>query len=530
MQFIRTGIEQIRRLLASLTTAAKVAIGLLVAMMAVALGLLIAYGGQPEMVAVFNAPLSGEELGHAEHVLSREDVNVKVEGGKLMVPIGEREKAFAALAYENLLPADSVSAFEELAKSGDWSRTDAESRRLWHQAKQAKLSQLVTLLPGVRKAQVILEEGRPRKLGTPGQAATASVSVTLRNGLTMKSKLRAGIADLIAGAVTGMNRADVSIIDATNGRSYRVREDDSGGSDALEQITEVDNYYRKKVVEHLAYIPNVIVTVSSVEDNTHRSETVDTKYDDAKFAVVDETAESMTDSTSSNGGEPGIRPNTGGRVAETAGSGGSSVEKTGAGLAVRFGETTTRTLKGKRISDHMFATVNVPLDYLVEVYKKRGGTQQDPGETELMPHISRIRDDVMKIVRAEDASLVKVDWFIDGQPEPSVEVAQAGMVTTVTQYGKPAALGVLAAGALVMVLMFTRRRHPTPPTVEIPEPFDFGEDTTVDVLEGNEASLEALELAEGDIRAQRIVEQVSQMVKDRPESATALVRRWIGEN
>ena len=47
---------------------------------------------------------------------------------------------------------------------------------------------------------------------------------------------------------------------------------------------------------------------------------------------------------------------------------------------------------------------------------------------------------------------------------------------------------------------------------------------------GGDASLDAMELDEEAIRAQQVVEQVSKLVKENPDSAAAMVKRWMNRS
>jgi len=533
MQILRNYVEQIRKLLGGMSVAAKMAVGLLMVVIVAMVALLIAYGGRPDMVAVFKAPLSGEDLGAAEHILRREDIEVEVNNGQLMVPAEKREAAYAALAFEAILPADSVSEFEQLAREPSMWRTESQDRRLWHQAKQSKLSQLIGMFPPVTKAQAIVEAGQPKKLGTPAVSATASVHVTLKRGESMSTKLRAAIADLVAGSVPGMDRSNVRIVDATNQRSYRVKEQEDLGADTLENVAEMESYYRKKVEDLLYYIPNVIVSVYAVPDPVKSERSVDKDYEPPVSEVLESSISSATGVVAS-GGEPGVSTNTGVRLpSAAAGGGGGSTETSDESMTVRFPERWVETLKGGGVTERISASVAVPLEYLVSVCKQRDGLDEGPSEAQLNIQIDHIQGQVINALglAAAQADLVKVAWYIPGVAAEPEAAAEAGVLTTVAHYGKPAALGALALGALLMVVMFARRRHaPVPQQEQVPSIFAGGLTERVGLVKGGDVALEGVELNDDQVRAQRVVEQVGQMVKEKPDSAASLVKRWMDES
>jgi flagellar biosynthesis/type III secretory pathway M-ring protein FliF/YscJ len=55
------------------------------------------------------------------------------------------------------------------------------------------------------------------------------------------------------------------------------------------------------------------------------------------------------------------------------------------------------------------------------------------------------------------------------------------------------------------------------------------EDIAGDVSEGS-STLDGMELDEDSVKAQQMVEQVSTMVKENPDGAANLVKRWLNRN
>jgi flagellar biosynthesis/type III secretory pathway M-ring protein FliF/YscJ len=59
-----------------------------------------------------------------------------------------------------------------------------------------------------------------------------------------------------------------------------------------------------------------------------------------------------------------------------------------------------------------------------------------------------------------------------------------------------------------------------------PPPLVVGEDLAGEVGEGN-ALLDGMELDDDAVRAQQMIGQVSSMVKENPDAAAQLVKRWL---
>jgi flagellar biosynthesis/type III secretory pathway M-ring protein FliF/YscJ len=110
-----------------------------------------------------------------------------------------------------------------------------------------------------------------------------------------------------------------------------------------------------------------------------------------------------------------------------------------------------------------------------------------------------------------------------------------GAVTgLLTRHAKEIAVGVLAVVSLFMVSGMVRRGA-TVSTIAQPielraaAPLAVDEDVAGEVGEGG-AMLDGMELDEDTIKAQQMVEQVATLVKENPDSAASLVKRWLNRN
>jgi flagellar biosynthesis/type III secretory pathway M-ring protein FliF/YscJ len=99
-------------------------------------------------------------------------------------------------------------------------------------------------------------------------------------------------------------------------------------------------------------------------------------------------------------------------------------------------------------------------------------------------------------------------------------------------HAKEIALGMLAIMSLFMASMMVRKSTPAvvpalsqanpsvPPALLSTEPI-AGE------AAGGDALLDGMELNEEAVKAQHMVNQVSTMVRENPDAAAALVKRWL---
>lgn len=526
MRFLTMWMRQIRQTLEGMNTSSKVALVLLVILVGGCLfWLTYSYAAKPELVPVFSAPLADEQLGQAKTLLQRGDIPAELENGRILVPVDRQEEAYALLAYESLTPSgSSADDLQKMLLEPSMFTAENQNVRLWHEAKQAKLSKLIAQFPHVRSAQVIVERGQPRKLGSPEIPGSASVTLTLKPGQSMSRKITEAVADLVSGAFAGLDRSQVRIV--ADGRSYRVSEEDDFSGRMLEEVAELERHYSKKIVDVLS-IADLRVSVNIIPDTTVSASMEEVNYDEpvvAKVASAMENAEGMGQPA----GEPGVRPNTGARI-PTGVARGMKSESEEAASAARFPTEVIRKQVTGEIRKEITATVNVPLNHLVRTHKMLNGEETDPVEADLQAMMARIREKVKGAIGVKEDALVTVDWYVDTAPVIAMEPAQAGIGTMFASYGKQAALAVLAMAALVMVMMFARRRYPPPPEVEVTPPLGELVDRTVNAIEGEEGALEGMELDDETIRVHKIIEQIGQLVREKPDAATTLIQRWINK-
>jgi hypothetical protein len=124
-------------------------------------------------------------------------------------------------------PAASSDPLAELRtatnESNIW-QSQADRDRRWQLARMAMLGRLLSDFAAVDRATVFLEPGTPGGLGRQAQPPRAVVTVHLAADADFTASLLTAIADQVAGAVTGLNRQAVRVID-THGGSYCLADD-----------------------------------------------------------------------------------------------------------------------------------------------------------------------------------------------------------------------------------------------------------------------------------------------------------------
>jgi flagellar biosynthesis/type III secretory pathway M-ring protein FliF/YscJ len=246
---------------------------------------------------------------------------------------------------------------------------------------------------------------------------------------------------------------------------------------------------------------------------------------------------------------------------------GESVTKT----EVRFShkDETQLVPSGTEVKD-MTAAISVPRSFFRSVYRRDNHDDKiDPTDEQLQPvvdrYLKKIQLSARQAIGAKTDDQVRVDWFDDTlqlamtPPAPvSAGLFAGGSVGTVMgQYAKQAILGALAGGALLMMLMMVRKSAPSLAGADAdtnvflgsgsggggtsnsagrvggkkrkgsdPGALDVGEDVFGEAGAG-EAVLTGIELDDETLQSRKMVDEVSTMIKENPENAASLVKRWI---
>ncbi|MDD4890863.1 MAG: hypothetical protein PHU85_13160, partial [Phycisphaerae bacterium] len=173
--------------------------------------------------------------------------------------------------------------------------------------------------------------------------------------------------------------------------------------------------------------------------------------------------------------------------------------------------------------------------------------QNEPSPEALKQFIAEQTDQIKeKALRAigltkADEAKVAIGWYYDTAVAASADAPPAkaaGIVTMLTDNAKPVGLGLLAVVSLGVMLMMMRKAA-SGVTIAGPEP-------SLSMVGGGAGGVQSLadEAAAGDadeadgyspgmevdaetLRTQKMVEKVGGMVKQNPEAAANLVRRWI---
>jgi len=281
-------------------------------------------------------------------------------------------------------------------------------------------------------------------------------------------------------------------------------------------------------------------------------------------AIKSTTSKDTSSNEGSGAGEPGAKPNVSATATDNSDGHKTSMTSNDSTTdnEVHFSHTVENAVlpAGTNVKD-LTASISIPRSYFVSIYHRENPDKDKtaaPKDDDLKDTIDQqtklAKMRAKNAIGAKSEDQINVDWFDDTIALQKVPVAQAGMMSSaiagnLTQYGKPIGLLLFATLFLGSMLMMVRKAAPGTAGGEVdpsvffgggsgggkgkrkpgdPEQFDAGDDVFGEANEG-EAVLTGIELDDETIQSRKMVDEVSTMIKENPDNATALVKRWMSK-
>lgn len=561
MEQIRQALLRLQDQLRGLTPTQKMLMGALAVIVVMTLLYWGRFASDKQMTPLLTNALSAEEQTRVTSSLAAAGIPFELQNGRIMVGKDQAMAAWGELSFVGALPENSQQSFDDMLKVFekinlfDSSEVIKEKFRL---ARQDRLQQMMRSWKSVASAQVEINDKEQIGIARRSEPG-ASVIIGLRsNSPYPAKKVAEAAADTVARAVPGLKRENVAVM--IDGLSIQIRPRDAsvigGSSDLLDAYVAYETQYARKIEERFRYIPGLQVQVKvklNTEDKSEIRDVVDPTQ--TVQLAIDETTKKSDTREPTAGGEPGAASNIGMTATATAATPGSTSEESSQTKnTVDYGKSrvTIRTPAG----DPSVAgiTIGVPRSYISAVWKSTNpGSQSEPSADALKEIADRtladIAEGVQKLMSIPE-SQISVAEFLD-VPATVAMGGAFGVVATggstageaaglIGSYGREIGVGVLALVSLFMVSRLVKKSAPPAP---IPPPVDEDEEeerrNAVNRLEPNEMLagevmeggpvLLGQELDEEAVEGKQILEQVQSLVKDNPDAAALLVKRWLNK-
>ncbi len=503
------------------------------------------------MEPVLDQAFSAQDVSRITANLASRGIHYTVSGDRILVPADRKFEVIAALSYAKLMPRDTASGFDEMMKNlSNPFNAETMNEKLFNHGKEVMLSQIIQNFPNVAKADVMIDPTREVHVSASVEPS-ATVTLTMQDGAQAPDQLVDAAADVVQGAQSGLARSQIKVV--VGGVPRRLHDTEDGndisgaGSDALELEQKAEVNAEKEIKDYFSYIPDLKVFVK-VKVNSTSTEQTQQEYDPKK--VVQKEVETNNDTVESSNpnpasGEPGVSTNAGlavnGPSAGSASTNSETKENTKFQNFVTSTESHTKTPPG--LTSVVAATVRVPMAYFEAIYTKRNPDAKAPTDAQLQPlleaELPKIRTDVLKCTGLLTATDVAVETYLDAAPVVATAPATASALSVSTLIGghsRDLMLGGLAVMSLFMVSMMVRKGTPVlvAPAAATGGAVAMGpggtlstEEAVAGEVSGGGSMLNGMELDEAAVRSQQMLEQVSSMVKENPEAAANLVKRWM---
>ncbi len=211
------------------------------------------------------------------------------------------------------IPKSGSMGFEIL-KEPKLGITDKAQEALYIAAIQGELERTIQAIESISSARVHITQPEKSVFAKKNVDTTASVLLKLRPGAELDKKQIKGIANLVAGAVSGLKLENVNIVD-TKGNLLTPKEEgeDSFGAEATRLLyqREVERGYVQRIEQMLAKVigADKVIARVSAELDFSSNERQEESFDPAGQVLRSEKTVEEGVGSSARGGVPGVAAN-----------------------------------------------------------------------------------------------------------------------------------------------------------------------------------------------------------------------------
>ncbi len=222
-----------RRVLLLATAGALVALGLL----------LYSWSSSTNYVTLYTG-LDPSDSGRIVDQLRSRGVPFQIEAGgqTVSVPEASVDELRVDFAAQGLPQGGNVGF--ELFDGNAFTATDFVQRLNFQRGLQGELARTIETFSAIEQARVHIVLPERSLFSSDQRAATASIVLKMRPGRALSGNEVAGVAHLVGGAVEGLEKADITIVDTSGRVIFDGRDLESGGAagTGTSQLTLQRNY------------------------------------------------------------------------------------------------------------------------------------------------------------------------------------------------------------------------------------------------------------------------------------------------
>lgn len=205
--------------------------------------LLYSWSSSTEYVTLYSR-LDAADSGAVVEQLREQGVPYEIEqgGSTILVPANRADEVRLDLASQGLPESGQVGF--EIFDGNAFTATDFVQRLNFQRGLQGELERTIESFPAVEHARVHIVLPARTLFIAEEEPATASVVLQLRQGRSLTAEQVSGIAHLVSGAVEGLSKENLTIVDGTGNVLFDGRQLDefTGSAISANQITMQQEY------------------------------------------------------------------------------------------------------------------------------------------------------------------------------------------------------------------------------------------------------------------------------------------------
>ncbi len=510
-------------------------LGLMIGLaVSVALGVTVAMWSQTPNYSMLYGNLSAKDLAEVTQSLDSTGIDYKLDPGSngVLVPADKLQQAKIKLAGTGLSIGSDVG-YELLDKNVGLGSNSFLLKARYQRALEGELAQSISKLNMIESARVHLAIPKQSAFARKSSKPAASVVLNLYPGRVINDVQTAGIVNIVASSVPGMETDQVTVVDDRG----RLLSSKGGQSNMMLSSTQFD--YTRKLEE--SYVRRILDIISPIVGSEGVRAQVSADID---FTALEETRESFLPETKAVRSEqlfeqsanqlaaigiPGAltnQPPAGGSTDNTAatnqnpGSSGNNSSR-----AVRNYEL-DRTLSHKQQAPTKLNRISIAviLDYRTTVSKK-GKVKREPLTEEEMEFVTNLVKEAVGLneTRGDTINVVNTQFKLPEEVEPMPELPlweQPWVLNLAKQILGGLVVLLIAFGVLRPMLSNLAKQGEgvatltTLPTGEQVEHLPAGEDRLTLTNQSPTNSQQTKDIA-------------NTMVKEDPKRAAAVLNTWV---
>lgn len=561
MERIKQQVDQLQQQLAGLTPSQKMLVGTLVAIMAITVIWWARYAADGEMVALLEQPLTVEQASQIQRSLSANGIEFRAEGQTIFVQATEQPEALGVLSYDHALPEDTTRHYQEAVGSMGSFDNRQKTDLIIRTATEQSLASTIRRWKGVRDVKVHVSS--TYKVGISDTVMpSASVAISTM-GNADSARLAKASAAMVASAFAMLEPSAVDVIVDGQIVENGAEEGLAATGDRLVELkAKEERRLEQKLRQRFSYVRGLHVSVT-VSVNNAVTRSLESRLDpESKIVEPIETTIESESSDNSDGGEwddAGFNSNVPITAASVGGGAGGITETT-----TRDNETVRNLVDFNRTREEKYdeggdtsaigCTLSIPLSFITAEWTSRYGGEETPSRSDIEAYEQQIVDEfrqhastalglvssdrVFVSTYASDIGMGGLAGQPGGDPALAAAMDDSAISGLVQKYGKGAAVFALAGVALFLMSSMVKKSGATsvPAVPTSAELAAWGAGESIMLAGGDDLAGEAggahplligREIAEDQLQAGQMVEQVQSLVKENPDAAAQLVKRWL---